>query len=32
MRLLSGRSDECALATVGAPDVAERLRASRVVF
>jgi uncharacterized protein (TIGR03083 family) len=32
MRLLSGRSDECALATVGDPSVADRLRASRVVF
>lgn len=32
MRLLSGRSDECALATVGDATVADRLRASRVVF
>lgn len=32
MRLLSGRSDECALATVGDPSVADRLRESRVVF
>lgn len=32
MRLLSGRSDECALATVGDPSAADRLRAARVVF
>ena len=32
MRLLSGRSDECELATDGAPAAAERLRAARVVF
>jgi uncharacterized protein (TIGR03083 family) len=32
MRLLSGRSDECALATVGDASAADRLRASRVVF
>jgi uncharacterized protein (TIGR03083 family) len=32
MRLLSGRSDECALATVGDPTAADRLRAARVVF
>ena len=32
MRLLSGRSDECALACQGDPAAAERLRATRVVF
>ena len=32
MRLLSGRSDECVLATEGDQTVAERLRAARVVF
>jgi uncharacterized protein (TIGR03083 family) len=32
MRLLSGRPDECALATVGDPTAADRLRAARVVF
>jgi hypothetical protein len=32
MRLLSGRSDECALATDGDPAAADRLRAARVVF
>ncbi|QSR30463.1 hypothetical protein CFI00_08085 [Nocardioides sp. S5] len=32
MRLLSGRSDECVLATDGDPSVADRLRATRVVF
>lgn len=32
MRLLSGRSDECALATVGDASAADRLRAARVVF
>lgn len=32
MRLLSGRSDECELATEGDADVAERLRAARVIF
>lgn len=32
MRLLSGRSDECVLATDGDAAVAERLRAARVVF
>lgn len=32
MRLLSGRSDECALATDGDPAAADRLRAARVIF
>jgi uncharacterized protein (TIGR03083 family) len=32
MRLLSGRSDECGLTTTGEASVADRLRASRVVF
>ena len=32
MRLLSGRSDECALACEGDPAAAARLRAARVVF
>jgi uncharacterized protein (TIGR03083 family) len=32
MRLLSGRSDECALVTDGDPAAADRLRAVRVVF
>lgn len=32
MRLLSGRSDECALATDGDPAAPDRLRAARVVF
>jgi uncharacterized protein (TIGR03083 family) len=32
MRLLSGRSDECALACEGDPTAAARLRAARVVF
>jgi uncharacterized protein (TIGR03083 family) len=32
MRLLSGRSDECALATEGDATAADRLRAARVVF
>lgn len=32
MRLLSGRSDECRLATEGDGSVADRLRAARVVF
>ena len=32
MRLLSGRSDECALATDGDRAVADRLRAARVIF
>jgi uncharacterized protein (TIGR03083 family) len=32
MRLLSGRSDECALATDGDPAAADRLRTARVVF
>lgn len=32
MRLLSGRSDECALTTDGAPAAAEVLRRARVVF
>ena len=32
MRLLSGRSDECVLATEGSPAVAHRLRAARVIF
>ncbi|HEY0645039.1 MAG TPA: maleylpyruvate isomerase family mycothiol-dependent enzyme [Nocardioides sp.] len=32
MRLLSGRSDECALVTDGDPAAADRLRAARVVF
>jgi uncharacterized protein (TIGR03083 family) len=32
MRLLSGRSDECAIAVEGSPTAADRLRASRVVF
>jgi uncharacterized protein (TIGR03083 family) len=32
MRLLSGRSDECVLATEGDPAAADRLRAARVVF
>ena len=32
MRLLSGRSDECVLATEGDAAAADRLRAARVVF
>ena len=32
MRLLSGRSDECVLATEGNAAAADRLRAARVVF
>lgn len=32
MRLLSGRSDECALATEGDPAAADALRAARVLF
>ena len=32
MRLLSGRSDECALAVEGSPTAGDRLRAARVVF